>query len=55
MGAYILRPPEHPTRLLANAQMGWLGRDGASSGWQPVAGAAAAQQMANAPARVTNP
>jgi hypothetical protein len=47
LGAYILRPPEHRQSLLANAQMGWLGRDGASSGWQPVAGAAAAQQMAN--------
>jgi hypothetical protein len=48
LGAYILRPPEHRQSLLANAQMGWLGRDGASSGWQPAAGAAAAQQMANA-------
>jgi len=48
LGAYILRPPEHRQNLLANAQMGWLGRDGARSGWQPVAGAAAAQQMANA-------
>jgi hypothetical protein len=48
LGAYILRPPDHPQRLLANAQMGWLGRDGGQSGWQPVADAAAAQHLANA-------
>jgi hypothetical protein len=47
LGAYILRPPEHPQSLLANAQMGWLGRDGGQSGWQPVADAAAAQHLAN--------
>ncbi len=45
LGAYILRPPEHPQSLLANAQMGWLGRDGGQSGWQPVADAA--QHLAN--------
>ncbi len=47
LGAYILRPPEHPQSLLANAQMGWLGRDGGQSGWQPVADGAAAQHLAN--------
>ena len=48
LGAYILRPPEHPQKLLANAQMRWLAHDGAGSGWQPVAGPVEAQSLANA-------
>jgi len=47
LGVYILRPPEHPQLLLANAQMRWLVRDGAGSGWQPVAGPVEAQGLAN--------
>lgn len=47
LGAYILRPPQHPQKLLANAQMGWLVHDGAASGWRPVAGALEAQTLAN--------
>jgi hypothetical protein len=47
LGIYILRPPEHRQGLLANAQMGWLGRDGAGAGWQPVAGPVEAQALAN--------
>jgi hypothetical protein len=46
--AYILRPPEHPQKLLANAQMGWLVHNGAGSGWQVVAGPVEAQTLANA-------
>ncbi|SJZ91014.1 hypothetical protein SAMN02745126_02832 [Enhydrobacter aerosaccus] len=47
LGVYILRPPEHSPTLLANAQMRWLLTDGPSSGWRPLADAAAAQQSAN--------
>jgi hypothetical protein len=48
LGIYVLRPPEHRQSLLANAQMGWLGREGSRFGWQPVAGAGEAQRLANA-------
>jgi hypothetical protein len=47
VGVYILRPPEHPQNLLANAQMRWLAHDGAGSGWRPAAGPVEAQGLAN--------
>jgi hypothetical protein len=46
-GIYILRPPQHPQQLLANAQMHWLTQQGAQSGWQTVADEHAAQTLAN--------
>jgi hypothetical protein len=47
LGIYVLRPPEHPQNLLANAQMGWLTQQGAAHGWRPVGDAAMAQRLAN--------
>lgn len=47
LGIYILRPPEHPQLLLANAQYEWLEGEGASQGWKPVRRAAEAQRYAN--------
>ncbi len=48
VGVYILRPPEHPQRLLANAQYEWLSSDaGVAAGWKPVGTAMDAQSMAN--------
>ena len=45
---YLLRPPEHGQRLLANAQAQWLdSHAGRAAGWTAVAGAAAAQTAAN--------
>ncbi len=44
---YVLRPPEHPQNLLANAQMHWLHGDGTQKGWAPVAGPHQAQTLAN--------
>lgn len=52
LGVYLLRPPEHPQNLLANAQMGWLAQQGRSYGWQPVAEALSAQKLANTGALV---
>ena len=46
-GIYILRPPEHPQVLLANAQYDWLEQDGAKRGWKPLETAAEAQRYAN--------
>src|SRR4051812_45803138 len=47
LGIYILRPPEHPQVLLANAQYDWLARDGAARGWRPLRDAVEAQEQAN--------
>jgi hypothetical protein len=47
VNVYILRPPDHPQELLANAQMRWLAEQGAAYGWQPVANETDAQTMAN--------
>ncbi|MBV9127562.1 MAG: hypothetical protein JO117_05690, partial [Verrucomicrobia bacterium] len=47
LGVYILRPPEHVQKLLANAQAEWLPGQGATAGWQPLADAEAAQDSAN--------
>jgi len=46
-GIYILRPPEHPQVLLANAQYDWLEDEGGSRGWKPLASAEEAQRYAN--------
>jgi hypothetical protein len=48
-GVYILRPPEHPAVLLANAQFEWLAdARGADAGWNRLADASAAQEAASA-------
>ncbi|HTC11741.1 MAG TPA: hypothetical protein VK726_23500 [Acetobacteraceae bacterium] len=48
LGVYILRPPQHPQDLLANAQMGWLRRDGGVPyGWRSLPDPTAAQAAAN--------
>lgn len=47
LGVYILRPPEHPQLLLANAQYDWLLADGRAQGWRQLKDAAAAQAAAN--------
>ncbi len=47
LGIYILRPPEHPADMLANAQMHWLGEHGGEHGWKSVATPAEAQALAN--------
>ncbi len=47
LGIYVLRPPEHPQTLLANAQYDWFEQDGASQGWKPVDSAEEAQRYAN--------
>jgi hypothetical protein len=47
LGIYLLRPPDHPQDLLANAQMGWLREHGGAHGWRPVATPAEAQALAN--------
>jgi hypothetical protein len=47
LGVYILRPPDHSTVLLANAQYDWLRAQGAALGWTPVKDGARAQALAN--------
>jgi hypothetical protein len=47
MEIYILRPPEHETKNLANAQAEWLAAKGAESGWKPVQNSVDAQHLAN--------
>jgi hypothetical protein len=46
-GVYILRPPEHGTVLLANAQYDWLHHEGKNNGWRHVSTAQDAQRLAN--------
>lgn len=47
-GVYLLRPPAHPSELLANAQAEWLnGSAGLEAGWRQVSTAVEAQQLAN--------
>ena len=48
LGIYVLRPPQHPQNLLANAQMHWLRAEGEQAGWRPLAGPRDAQTRANA-------
>ena len=43
----ILHPPEHPQKLLANAQYDWLREQGPRNGWQPLDRANDAQTLAN--------
>ena len=47
VGVYVLRPPEHPQNLLANAQMRWLRDHGAEQGWQTLPSYVDAQTAAN--------
>jgi hypothetical protein len=47
LGVYILRPPEHGQKLLANAQNEWLAAEGPTHGWQKLADAREAQAAAN--------
>ena len=47
LGVYILRPPEHGQKLLANAQNEWLAEEGAARGWVRLADANQAQAAAN--------
>ena len=47
LGVYILRPPEHGQKLLANAQNEWLAEGGAAQGWRRLADAREAQAAAN--------
>jgi hypothetical protein len=47
LGIYILRPPEHRQKLLANAQNEWLAAEGPAHGWHKLADAREAQVAAN--------
>ena len=47
LGIYLLRPPEHPQKLLANAQADWLTGPGGAQGWREIADGAEAQRLAN--------
>ena len=47
LGVYILRPPAHGQKLLANAQNEWLAEQGAANGWVKLASADEAQAAAN--------
>ena len=47
LGVYILRPPGHGQKLLANAQNEWLAEEGAARGWVRLADADQAQAAAN--------
>lgn len=47
LGVYILRPPEHSAKLLANAQYDWLVTNAASKGWIENQDATQAQKFSN--------
>jgi len=47
LGIYLLRPPEHGQKLLANAQYEWLLSDGQAQGWVQLRVMKAAQDAAN--------
>jgi hypothetical protein len=47
LGVYILRPPAHGQKLLANAQNEWLTEQGAANGWVRLASPGEAQAAAN--------
>lgn len=47
LGIYILRPPQHPEKYLANAQNLWLSEHGREYGWEQVPTAIEAQILAN--------
>jgi hypothetical protein len=48
LDVYLLRPPEHKPKLLANAQANWLAsQEGKKKGWRPVKDQFHAQHLAN--------
>jgi hypothetical protein len=48
LGIYLLRPPQHAQKLLANAQVEWLASsEGRERGWSPVRDDREAQMLAN--------
>jgi|SRR5580658_3765487 hypothetical protein len=48
LGIYLLRPPEHGQKLLANAQVEWLAsKEGREHGWSHVRDGREAQRLAN--------
>jgi len=47
LGIYILRPPEHSTVLLSNAQYDWLLEKGSEKGWNQVLLPTEAQELSN--------
>jgi hypothetical protein len=47
LGIYVLRPPDHPQTLLANAQYDWFEQEGAEQGWKALDSAEDAQRYAN--------
>ncbi len=47
LGIYLLRPPEHATAQLANAQFDWLPKTGKEQGWTQVPDGHQAQHFAN--------
>jgi hypothetical protein len=47
LGIYLLRPPDHPQLLLANAQYDWLAGPGAARGWMGLQDELEAQRYAN--------
>jgi len=47
LGIYLLRPPEHPQMLLANAQYDWLFKSGKEQGWTQLRDGHRAQHFAN--------
>lgn len=48
LGIYMLRPPEHPQKLLANAQAEWFSsQQGRKDGWSELSDAREAQTAAN--------
>src|SRR5262249_54419370 len=47
LGVYLLRPPEHSSVLLANAQQDWLSHAGTNGGWYAVSTAKEAQKIAD--------
>jgi len=47
LGIYILRPPDHEQKFLANAQFDWLSDEGARQGWKLLKTGGEAQDHAN--------
>lgn len=47
LGIYVLRPPEHSSTLLANAQYDWLHAEGKKEGWRGISTGEEAQKAAN--------
>jgi hypothetical protein len=47
LGVYLLRPPDHSTVLLANAQYDWLFKSGKEQGWTQLRDGYRAQHFAN--------